>query len=140
TKILIPNSRFINLIMPRGCEKIMKTLGICCVSFRNYCDKFNCEAKGLTGRPGAIIPESNACNLMLKERVVEAVKNGMFHILPVKSIDEGIEILTGVKAGERLQDNRFEENTVKWFVDKRLDELAERLATFGKKDEREDNH
>jgi len=98
-----------------------------------------CEAKGLTGKQGVIIPESNVCNLMLKEAVVDAVKGGRFHIWPVKSIDEGIEILTGVKAGERLPDIGFEENTVNGLVDKRLSELAEKLAAFGKKDEK-DNH
>lgn len=98
-----------------------------------------CQAKGLTGKQGVIIPESNICNLMLKEEVVEAVKNGVFHIWPVKSIDEGIEILTGVRAGDRVPDIGFDANTVNGLVDKRLGELAERLATFGKKDERE-NH
>ncbi len=98
-----------------------------------------CEARGLTGKQGVIIPESNACNLMLKESVVEAVKNGSFHVWPVKSIDEGIEILTGVRAGQNLPDGGFEENTVNGLVDKRLRDLAEKLASFGKKDEKE-NH
>jgi len=98
-----------------------------------------CEAKGLTGKQGVIIPESNVINLMLKEVVVEAVRDGKFHIWPAKSIDEGIEVLTGVKAGERLPDNRFDENTVNGLVDKRLRGLAETLATFGKKDEKENN-
>ncbi len=96
-----------------------------------------CEAKGLTGRQGVLIPESNLCNLMLKEAVVEAVKDGKFHIWPVKGIDEGIEILTGFKAGERLDGFGFEENTVNGLVDKRLRDLAEMLASFGKKDEKE---
>ena len=99
-----------------------------------------CEAKGLTGRQGVIIPESNVSNLMLREAVVEAVSQGKFHIWPVKSIDEGIEILTGVKAGERLPDGGFEEKTVHGLVDRRLMDLAERLATFGKKDEAETSH
>ena len=98
-----------------------------------------CEAKGLTGKQGVIIPESNVINLMLKEVVVEAVRDGKFHIWPAKSIDEGIEVLTGVKAGERLPDNRFDENTVNGLVDKRLRGLAETLASFGKKDEKENN-
>lgn len=97
-----------------------------------------CQAKGLTGSQGVIIPESNVCNLMLKEGVVQAVKEGKFHIWPVKSIDEGIEILTGVAAGERLPDGRYEENTVNGLVDNRLNELAERLASFGKKDGKEE--
>jgi lon-related putative ATP-dependent protease len=96
-----------------------------------------CRAKGLTGSQGVIIPESNVSNLMLKEEVVEAVKADMFHIWPVKSIDEGIEIMTGVRAGEWMPEVGFEENTVNGLVDKRLRELAEKLVEFGKKDENE---
>ncbi len=99
-----------------------------------------CEAKGLTGKQGVVLPESNVCNLMLKEAVVEAVRDGSFHIWPVKSIDEGIEVLTGVRAGERLEDGSFEENTVNGLVDKRLRDFAETLASFGKKDEKENHH
>ncbi len=96
-----------------------------------------CKAKGLTGKQGVIIPESNVGNLMLKEEVVGAIKEGKFHVWPVKSIDEGIEILTGVRAGERQPDGSYEENTVNRLVNKRLGELAERLAQFGKKDEKD---
>ncbi len=95
-----------------------------------------CQAKGLTGKQGAIIPASNTGNLMLKEEVVGAIRDGQFHIWPVKTIDEGIEILTGVRAGERLPEGGFPENTVNALVDKRLRELAEKLAEFGKKDEK----
>ncbi len=97
-----------------------------------------CQAKGLTGRQGVIIPESNAQNLALREDVVEAVKDCAFHVWPVTNIDEGIEILTGVRAGERLPEGGFEEGTVHALVDGRLKELADRLAAFGRKDERED--
>jgi predicted ATP-dependent protease len=89
-----------------------------------------CRAKGLTGRQGVMIPESNVQNLMLKEEVVEAVKEGKFHLYPVKTIDEGVEVLTGVKAGERRQDGSFDEGTVNFSVDKRLREMAERLKQF----------
>jgi len=89
-----------------------------------------CKAKGLTGQQGVIIPESNAQNLMLKEEVVEAVKAGKFHIYPVKTIDEGIGILTGVKAGVRLSDGTFEERTINCSVDRRLKEMAEKLREF----------
>ena len=96
-----------------------------------------CQARGLTGSQGVMIPASNVGNLMLKEAVVEAVKAGKFHIWPVNSIDEGIEILTGAEAGERLPEGIFKENTVNGLVDQRLGELAERLADFGKKDEKD---
>ncbi|MCW4008067.1 MAG: AAA family ATPase [Candidatus Bathyarchaeota archaeon] len=89
-----------------------------------------CKAKGFTGKQGVLIPESNVQNLMLKEEVVEAVKNGQFHIYAVKTIDEGIEILTGVKAGTRLPDGTFEEGTVNHRVDKTLKEMAEKLREF----------
>jgi len=67
---------------------------------------------------------------MLKEEVVEAVREGRFHIYPVKNIDEGIEILTGVKAGIRQSDGTFEEETVNYRVDRRLREMAEKLGEF----------
>ena len=83
-----------------------------------------CRAKGLTGTQGVIIPYQNVSNLMLSEEVVQAVKNGQFHIYPIKTIDEGLEILTGVKAGERQADGSFEEGTVNYMVDKELERLA----------------
>jgi len=92
-----------------------------------------CKAKGFTGRQGVIIPESNAQNLMLKEEVVEAVKARKFHIYPVKTIDEGIEALTGVKAGTKRPDGTFEEETVNYLVDKRLREIAQKLREFSER-------
>lgn len=84
-----------------------------------------CKATGLTGDQGAMIPASNVQNLMLKEEIIEAARDGKFHIYPVRTIDEGIEVLTGVKAGERKPDGTFEEDTVNYLVDKRLREMAE---------------
>jgi predicted ATP-dependent protease len=89
-----------------------------------------CKAKGLTGVQGVMIPESNVQNLMLKEEIVDAVKAGEFHVYPVKTIDEGIEILTGVKAGARKSDGQFEKKTVNYMVSKRLKEIAEKLKEF----------
>jgi lon-related putative ATP-dependent protease len=89
-----------------------------------------CKAKGLTGKQGVMIPESNVQNLMLKEEIVEAVKEGKFHVYPVKNIDEGIEILTGAKAGLRQEDGSFEKETVNYRVDIRLREMAEKLREF----------
>ena len=89
-----------------------------------------CRLKGLTGQQGVMIPESNVQNLMLKEEVVDAVKAGKFNIYAVRTIDEGIEFLTGKKAGIRLSDGTFEENTVNYFVDKQLRENADRLKQF----------
>jgi predicted ATP-dependent protease len=89
-----------------------------------------CGAKGLTGRQGVIVPEQNVRNLMLREDVVEAVRQGQFHIYAVKTVDEGIEILTGVAAGERGPDGSYPEGTVNYLVDRRLSELAEGLRGF----------
>jgi lon-related putative ATP-dependent protease len=89
-----------------------------------------CELKGLTGQQGVMIPESNVQNLMLKEEVIEAVKVGKFNIYAVKTIDEGIEFLTGRKAGIKLSDGTFEENTVNYLVDKQLRENAVKLKQF----------
>jgi lon-related putative ATP-dependent protease len=86
-----------------------------------------CKAKGLTGTQGVIIPQQNVQNLMLRHEVVDAVKAGKFHIHPVGSIDQGIEILTGVKAGERGEDGNFEEGTVHDRVDQELQRLAKTL-------------
>ncbi|MFQ6673682.1 MAG: AAA family ATPase [Fidelibacterota bacterium] len=93
-----------------------------------------CKVKGLTGNQGAIVPESNVKNLMLREDVVEAVKSKSFHIWAVKTVDEGIEILTGVPAGQRESDGGFPENTVNHRVDKRLREFAQYLKTYRETD------
>jgi predicted ATP-dependent protease len=89
-----------------------------------------CKVKGLTGQHGVMIPDSNVQNLMLKEEIVEAVEAGQFHIYSVKTIDEGIEVLTGTKAGERRPDGTFKEETVNYKVDKHLREMAEKLKEF----------
>ena len=89
-----------------------------------------CKLKGLDGQQGVMIPESNVQNLMLKEEVVETVKAGKFSIYSVKTIDEGIEVLTGTKAGQRLTDGTFEEGTVNYLVDKQLREMADKLKQY----------
>jgi ATP-dependent Lon protease len=89
-----------------------------------------CNAKGLTGKQGVMIPHLNVDDLMLRKDVVEAVKEQKFHIYPVKTIDQGIEILTGVEAGERLEDGRFKEGTVNDLVDKKLKELGYKIKEF----------
>jgi lon-related putative ATP-dependent protease len=89
-----------------------------------------CKLKGFTGQQGVMIPESNVQNLMLKEEVVEAVKADKFSIYSVKTIDEGIEVLTGAKAGQRGADGTFEEGTVNYLVDKQLREMADKLKEY----------
>lgn len=71
-----------------------------------------CRTAGLTGGQGVIIPESNVKSLMLREDVTEAVKNGEFYLWSVRTVDEGIEILTGETAGERREDGTYPMGTV----------------------------
>ncbi len=89
-----------------------------------------CKAKGLTGKQGVMIPHLNMDDLMLRKDVVQAVSAGKFHIYPVKTIDEGISILTGVEAGERLEDGRFKEGSVNDLVNKKLQELGKRIKEY----------
>ncbi|MFW6109172.1 MAG: Lon protease family protein, partial [archaeon] len=87
-----------------------------------------CKFRGLTGDQGVVIPESNVKNLMLRDDVVKAIEEEKFHIYPVKNIDEGIEVLTGVPAGEPDEKGEFPEDTINYMVQERLDEMAERLS------------
>jgi ATP-dependent Lon protease len=98
-----------------------------------------CKAKGLTGTQGVLIPHQNVQNLMLRQDVVEAAAAGRFHIYPVKTIDEGVEVLTGVPAGRKKEDGSWEEGTVNFLVDRELARLAKASKDFleekeGKKD------
>jgi len=89
-----------------------------------------CQAKGLSGEQGVLIPQQNLRNLMLMEEVVDAVKQGQFHIYSAETIDEGIGILTDVPAGEKRKNGTYPKGTVNYLVDKRLREMAGRLKSF----------
>ena len=91
-----------------------------------------CKYKGLNGTQGVVIPEKNINNLMLKQEVVNAVAQGKFHIFPVRTIEEGIEILTGVEAGERQPDGTYPEGTIFRKVDDKLRQMAETAREFAK--------
>lgn len=86
-----------------------------------------CSRGGLTGEQGVIIPAANRRNLMLRQEVVQAVAEGKFHIYPIETVDEGLEVLTGVPAGERDEEGRFPEGSVHARVLDRLEEFARRL-------------
>lgn len=86
---------------------------------------------GLTGEQGVVLPASNVENLMLRDEVVQAVADGKFHIWPVSTVDEGVEILTGVPAGARGEDGAYPEDSVNGRVDRKLFELAQGLQQFG---------
>jgi lon-related putative ATP-dependent protease len=96
-----------------------------------------CRARRLDGQQGVLIPKSNVQHLMLREDVVEAVKNGQFSIYGVGTIDEGIEILTGVKAGERGADASFPAGTINRLVEDKLRTFAERSRRREKEENRE---
>ena len=89
-----------------------------------------CRVAGLDGAQGVVVPHQNVRNLMLRDDVEDAVKEGKFHVYQAKSIDEGIEILTGVPAGERQPDGSYPEGAVNFLVDNRLRGLAESLRGF----------
>jgi lon-related putative ATP-dependent protease len=89
-----------------------------------------CKAKGLTGRQGVMVPASNVKHLMLDDEVVEAVRDGEFHVWGVRTVDEGIEILTGVPAGRRRRDGTFTPGSVHALVDERLRGYADALHRF----------
>ena len=97
-----------------------------------------CKAKGLTGKQGVMIPESNIKDMMLRKDVVEAVKNKKFHVYAVETIDQGIEILTGKKAGVKKADGTYPKNSINFLVDNKLRSLAEGLKNFGKEIDEED--
>jgi lon-related putative ATP-dependent protease len=94
-----------------------------------------CKASGMTGEQGVLIPDQNAKNLMLRREVVEAVAKGQFRIYAVRTVDEGIEILTGCPAGERREDGSYPEGTVNWLVERRLNLFSEGFRKFGREEE-----
>lgn len=89
-----------------------------------------CRRRGLTGEQGVIIPHSNVQHLMLRRDVVEAVERGEFHIYPVRTVDEGLELLTGLPAGKPDEEGRFPEDTVNGMVERRLAELGEKMRAL----------
>jgi predicted ATP-dependent protease len=89
-----------------------------------------CQAKGLTGDQGVVIPAANMRHLMLRDDVVEAVEAGRFHIYAVDTIDQGIEVLTGKPAGMRDETGRFPDSSVNGLVEQRLTAFASQARAF----------
>lgn len=89
-----------------------------------------CTERGLTGDQGVLIPASNLDNLMLRRDVVDAAEAGDFHIYPVETIDQGIELLTGMEAGTRDEQGSFPDDTINGRVEARLHEFADRRRQF----------
>ncbi len=95
-----------------------------------------CRLRGLTGTQGVLIPAANLPHLLLREDVVQAAQAAQFHIWAVRTIDEGLEILTGVRAGARQQDGSWEPGTINDRADQRLRDYAGRLQAFSRPVER----
>jgi lon-related putative ATP-dependent protease len=89
-----------------------------------------CRLKGLTGSQGVLIPAENVEDLMLRDEVIDAVRKGQFHIYPVATIEQGIEILTGVCAGKRIPSGRFEPDSLFAKADARLGQMAATLREY----------
>jgi len=91
-----------------------------------------CRLRGLTGKQGVLIPESNRKHLMLRRDIVEAAREQKFHIYAVSTIDEGIALLTGLEAGARAADGRFPDGTINARVEAKLSQFAEMRKSFGR--------
>lgn len=89
-----------------------------------------CKARGLKGNEGVIIPLQNVVNLMLKDEVIEAVREGKFHIYPVKRIEEGIEILTDAVAGTRDRNGKYPQGTVYFRAKEKIEKFARIAEEF----------
>ncbi|MEE9399454.1 MAG: ATP-binding protein, partial [Dehalococcoidales bacterium] len=89
-----------------------------------------CQAKGFNGKQGVMIPRQNLKNLMVRQEVVDAVQGGKFHIYAVSTIDEGIQVITGVEAGEKDESGAFPKGTINYTVNEKLKEMAKKLRRF----------
>ena len=83
-----------------------------------------CKMRGLDGSHGVMIPIQNVKNLNLSNEVVEAVKSGLFHIYAVSSIEEGIEVLTGVPAGKKNKNGNFPAGSINYLAYEKLKKYA----------------
>jgi predicted ATP-dependent protease len=91
-----------------------------------------CKARGLTGDQGVLIPVSNVKNLVLRQDVIDAVKAGRFQIYPIENVDQGIEVLTGMPAGEPDEEGMYPADTINGRVQARLEELAKKREEYNK--------
>ncbi len=89
-----------------------------------------CRERGLTGRQGIVIPEANVCHLMLRDDVVQAVREGTFHIHAVRTVDEGLALLSGREAGAPGRDGRFPEGSFNAAVAQALEANVARLKAL----------
>jgi predicted ATP-dependent protease len=98
-----------------------------------------CKARGLTGDQGVLIPASNVKHLMLRQDVIDSVASGQFYIYPVEHVDQGIELLTGMPAGEADVADNYPEDTFNARVQARLDELAQKAKEQREEEKEKDS-
>ena len=91
-----------------------------------------CNHRGLTGDQGVIIPRTNVPNLMLREDVIAAVRDGKFHIYAIDTVDDGIEILTGRKAGKPNAKGEYPKGTVNYLVKQSLEKYQQLHTMYAK--------
>src|SRR5271156_1095059 len=103
----------------------MQAIGGVCAKIEGFFDL--CVARGLTGAQGVLLPRPNLPHLVLRDDVAEAVEEGMFHLYAVDTVAHGIEVLTGLPAGERDASGRFPASSIFGRVERRIIEIAERL-------------
>jgi predicted ATP-dependent protease len=94
-----------------------------------------CQARGLTGDQGVLIPKANVPNLMLRTEVLDAMHEGKFHVYTIETVDQGFELLMGIPAGEQQPDGTFPEGTIHQAVHQRLQTLAESVKEAEKSEE-----
>jgi predicted ATP-dependent protease len=99
-----------------------------------------CRVRGLDGSHGVVIPRKNVTNLMLKKEVVDAVRDGKFRIYAISRVEEGLELFTGMPAGELKDDGTWPEGSLNYLVMKRIEEIGQALKEKDKKEkDKEDN-
>jgi len=103
----------------------MQAIGGVCAKIEGFYDL--CRARGLTAHQGVLVPRANLPHLVLRDDVADAVARGEFHLYAVDTAAQGVEILTGLPAGERDDSGRFPASSVFGRVERRLIEIAERL-------------
>jgi predicted ATP-dependent protease len=89
-----------------------------------------CRQGELSGEEGVVIPAGNVRHLMLRDEVVDAVRAGSFNVWAIESVDEGIELLTGIPGGELQPDGTYPEETINGRIDRRLEQMAETARRF----------
>ena len=92
-----------------------------------------CKVKGLSGDQGVVIPKSNINNLVLKEEIVQAIKAGTFQVYAVETLNQGLEILTGMPAGEPDENGGYQNGTINYAITKKLERFSDKAQELARK-------